>query len=41
MRMNRLLCAKLSQIAKAGDTFALFGTLGMGKSVFARGLFKA
>ena len=24
---------KLSQIAKAGDTFALFGTLGMGKSV--------
>ena len=28
---------KLSQIAKAGDTFALFGTLGMGKSVFARG----
>ena len=28
---------KLSQIAKVGDTFALFGTLGMGKSVFARG----
>ena len=26
---------KLSQIAKVGDTFALFGTLGMGKSVFA------
>lgn len=37
MRMNRRFCAKLSQIAKAGDTFALFGTLGMGKSVFARG----
>lgn len=37
MRMKPSLCAKLSQIAKVGDTFALFGTLGMGKSVFARG----
>lgn len=27
---------KLAHIAKRGDTFALFGTLGMGKSVLAR-----
>ena len=27
---------KLAQIAKVGDVFALFGTLGMGKSVLAR-----
>lgn len=27
---------KLARIAKRGDTFALFGTLGMGKSVLAR-----
>ena len=32
---------KLAHIAKAGDTFALFGTLGMGKSVFARGFIKS
>ena len=27
---------KLAQLAKQGDVFALFGTLGMGKSVLAR-----
>ena len=30
------LGAKISHIAKRGDVFALYGTLGMGKSVFAR-----
>lgn len=35
------LAQKLSQMAKAGDTFALFGTLGMGKSVFARGFIQS
>ena len=30
------LGAKLSHIAQQGDCFALFGTLGMGKSVLAR-----
>lgn len=31
------LATQLARLAKAGDTFALYGTLGMGKSVFARG----
>lgn len=30
------LAQKFAKIAKAGDVFALYGTLGMGKSVFAR-----
>jgi tRNA threonylcarbamoyladenosine biosynthesis protein TsaE len=30
------LAQNLAQIAKKGDTFLLFGTLGVGKSVFAR-----
>lgn len=30
------LAAKLAGIAKEGDVFLLFGTLGVGKSVFAR-----
>ena len=31
-----ILGKKLAQMAKQGDVFALFGTLGMGKSVLAR-----
>lgn len=30
------LAVKFAQIAKRGDVFALYGTLGVGKSVFAR-----
>ena len=30
------LAKKVASIAKKGDVFALYGTLGMGKSVFAR-----
>ncbi len=30
------IAQKVSEIAKKGDVFALYGTLGMGKSVFAR-----
>ena len=30
------LAKKFAKIAKKGDVFALYGTLGMGKSVFAR-----
>lgn len=33
--------ALLAQRVKAGDTFALYGTLGMGKSVFARGFIQS
>ena len=32
---------KLSYIAKKGDVFALYGTLGMGKSVFSRAFVKS
>ena len=35
------LAAALSQITRAGDVWALFGTLGMGKSVFARAFIKS
>ncbi len=31
------LASQIAKIAKRGDVFALYGTLGMGKSVFARG----
>ena len=31
------LGAALSELSRVGDVFALYGTLGMGKSVFARG----
>lgn len=34
------LAAKLAEIAKVGDVWALHGTLGMGKSVFARAFIK-
>lgn len=33
---TRLLAQKLAGIAKKGDVFALFGTLGAGKSTFSR-----
>lgn len=33
---TQLLAEKLAQIAKKGDIFALYGTLGAGKSVFSR-----
>ena len=33
---TKKLAETLAQKAKRGDVFALFGTLGMGKSVFAR-----
>ena len=33
---TKSLAKKISRIAKEGDVFALYGTLGMGKSVFAR-----
>ena len=33
---TKKLAEMLAQKAKRGDVFALFGTLGMGKSVFAR-----
>lgn len=32
---------KLSHLAQKGDVFALYGTLGMGKSVLARGVIQA
>lgn len=32
---------KISSIAKKGDVFALYGTLGMGKSVFSRAFVKS
>lgn len=32
---------KLSKLAQKGDVFALYGTLGMGKSVLARGFIQA
>lgn len=35
------LASRLAGIARRGDTFALYGTLGMGKSVFARGFIQA
>ena len=35
------LATQLARLAKAGDTFALYGTLGMGKSVFARGFIQS
>ncbi len=31
------LAAQIAKVAEKGDVFALYGTLGMGKSVFARG----
>ena len=34
------IAAKLSEITRAGDVWALHGTLGMGKSVFARAFIK-
>lgn len=34
------LAIKLASIAKKGDVFALYGTLGMGKSIFARSFIK-
>lgn len=33
--------AQIADEAKAGDVFALYGTLGMGKSVFARGFIQS
>lgn len=33
---TRLLAEKLAKIARKGDVFALFGTLGAGKSTFSR-----
>lgn len=33
---TQLLAEKFAQIAKRGDVFALYGTLGAGKSVFSR-----
>ena len=33
---TKLLAEKFAKIAKKGDVFALFGTLGAGKSVFSR-----
>ncbi len=38
---TKKLAAALSQITEKGDVWALFGTLGMGKSVFARAFIKA
>ena len=35
------LAAELSKLCRAGDVFALIGTLGMGKSVFARGFIQS
>ena len=35
-----ILAEKFADIAKAGDVFALKGTLGVGKSVFARAFIK-
>ncbi len=35
------LAQKIARIAEKGDVFALFGTLGMGKSVFARGFIQS
>ena len=35
------IAKKLALIAKRGDVFALYGTLGMGKSVFARSFIKS
>lgn len=35
------IAAKLAKITKRGDVWALSGTLGMGKSVFARGFIQA
>ena len=34
------IAAKIAKRAKKGDVFALFGTLGVGKSVFARAFIK-
>lgn len=36
-----LLAAKVAALSQAGDVFALNGTLGMGKSVFARGFIQS
>lgn len=38
---TKKLAAALSQITEKGDVWALFGTLGMGKSIFARAFIKA
>lgn len=35
------LAVRLARIAKKGDAFLLFGTLGVGKSVFARAFIKS
>ncbi len=35
------LAAKIAALSQAGDVFALNGTLGMGKSVFARGFIQS
>lgn len=40
-KATRKLAARLAKIAKAGDVWALFGTLGMGKSVFSRGFIQS
>jgi tRNA threonylcarbamoyladenosine biosynthesis protein TsaE len=37
----RVLAVRLAQILKAGDMLALYGTLGAGKTVFARALVNA
>lgn len=37
---TELLARKIAEVAKTGDVFALYGTLGMGKSVFARAFIK-
>lgn len=36
-----LLASRMANLAQTGDVFALFGTLGMGKSVFARAFIQA
>lgn len=39
-KQTAALAAKIALCASVGDIFALFGTLGMGKSVFARAFIK-
>lgn len=41
IKETQALAEKFAKIAKKGDVFLLFGTLGVGKSVFARAFVKA
>lgn len=41
IKETQTLAEKFAEIAKKGDVFLLFGTLGVGKSVFARAFVKA